>query len=77
MAKRLVARWESRGGAYFFEIYHDKWGYTYSASGAGGVLGNFEHDADAIAYAEQPTPWGRWLDKSQPAANKTPMKRVL
>lgn len=76
MGKRLVAQWESRGGASFFVLYEDRWGYGYVANQAGGGI-DAASDQEAIAYVERPTRWGRWVDAFQEMGNKTPMKRII
>lgn len=50
--KRLVARWEVRGGKRFLELYADEWGYTYTGEDCGGNLGAMTGDAGAIDKME-------------------------
>ena len=66
----LVARWESRSGKWWAELYRDSLGYSYRAVGAGGVLGGAS-EAEAVAEMEKRLPL------FQPDAAKTPMRRVL
>jgi len=70
MEKTLVARWESKSGKHYAELYRDDWGYCYKANGAGGNLGSVP-EADAIASIE------RRVNDFQPDANKTPMRRTV
>lgn len=70
MDKLIIARWESKSGKYHVTLYCDDYGYSYSAVNAGGNLGAFASDADAIA-AIAPR-----VNDFQPDANKTPMQRV-
>jgi hypothetical protein len=39
MTKTLVARWETRGKRYWYELYHDELGFTYTGRDCGGNLG--------------------------------------
>lgn len=77
---RLVARWESRGGAHVVELWKPEGaGYSYRATGGGGSCGIVGTDADAIAYMERDMGWGdgtRAVDLHQPDANTTPMRRT-
>ena len=70
---RLIARWESRGGAHAVELWKQEGsGWSYRATGAGGYLGNsFRDDVEALA-AFQPR-----VNDFQPDSNKTPMRRVV
>jgi len=47
--KHVVARWESRGGKRWLELYRDQMGHTYHQDGGGGNLGGGLTDAEAIA----------------------------
>ena len=69
--KRLVGRWESKGGAYTLEVWKAEGsGWYYRAVGAGGYLGNhYTTDDEAIAAIGD-------INRFQPDANKTPMQRV-
>lgn len=71
--RRLVARWESRGGASVVELWKQEGsGWSYRATGAGGYLGNhFASDAEAVATLELR------VGDFQPDRNKTPMRRVV
>lgn len=73
MTKHLIARWESRSGKHYFDLYRDDAGsYSYSMSGGGGGYGfTFPTDLAAIEYFET-----RHVEWAQPDNNKTPMKRV-
>jgi hypothetical protein len=48
----IVARWQTRGGRYWFRLYHDYLGYSYRCTGGGGNLGDIA-EADAISYIEK------------------------
>jgi hypothetical protein len=50
--RTIVARWESRGGKCFRELYRDEYGYGYTGDDCGGFLGKMESDAVAIAAME-------------------------
>lgn len=47
-SKRIVARWESRGGKHWIELYADQYGYGYSGNDCCGNLGRLPDDAAAI-----------------------------
>ena len=68
MEKTSVARWESRGGHYYVEIFRDAMGYTYSGRGCGGVIAA-TGDSDAIEQI------AARLQDFQADATKTPMRR--
>jgi len=70
--KRLVARWESKGGAHIVELWKlDGSGYSYSATGGSGYLGNdLTNDAEAIKVMEPRA------NSFQPDRNRTPMQLV-
>jgi len=69
MADQAVARWESKSGKHWLEVYADQWGGAYfRAPGAGGSRGSV---AEAIAWCELHS------GDFQPDANKTPMVRVF
>ncbi len=34
----MIARWESRGGKHYAELYHTATGYGYRGNGCGGSL---------------------------------------
>ncbi len=70
MDKRMVARWESRGGKTWIELYADQWGYSYRGNDCGGNRGALADDAAAIADIE-----GR-LEWLTPDAHKNLLKRV-
>ena len=38
--KKLIARWETRGKRYWYELYQDDFGYSYSGHFCGGNIGN-------------------------------------
>ena len=70
--KTLIARWESRRGAHWVDLYRTEGGgYCYSATNGGGTLGPFSSDDDAISYM------GVRVDNFQPDSNRTSMARVF
>ena len=69
--RTMIARWESRGGRYWIELYRDAIGYTYSGRECGGSLAALADDAAAIAEIE-----ARILPYAQADANVTPMQRI-
>lgn len=70
MTKTLIARWESRSGKHWVDLYRDELGYTYKAPGQGGNLGALSSDSIAVRMIELR------LENFQPDANTTPMRRV-
>lgn len=73
LIRRARARWESKGGKHFFNLYRDGYGYGYTCSGGMGHFGStFADDDAAIAYVLAS---GK-VASSQPDANTTPMRRV-
>lgn len=47
----LVARWQTRGGKHWLELYRfENGGYFYRGNGCGGNLSKLESDNDAIEY---------------------------
>jgi len=40
--KTLIARWETRGGKYWLELYKDESGYTYKQEHGGGNIGTLD-----------------------------------
>lgn len=40
MNKKLVAKWQSRRGKHYLELYQDEAGFTYTGDRCGGNLGN-------------------------------------
>lgn len=72
MTNRLIARWESRSGKWWAELYHDGTAATYKAVDAGGCLGCLtEHQA--IKQMQQRADMGYF----QPDAATTRMKRAV
>lgn len=51
----VVARWESRGGKYWCELYRGPYGYGYRARDAGGHLGLLDL-SDALRVVESRLP---------------------
>lgn len=67
-----LARWQTRGGAHWVELYCDSYGYSYRARGAMGFLGKLDgDDITAIGLMEL-----RLADFA-PDKAKTPMIRVF
>ena len=72
MNRVLIARWESKTGKHFVELYRDMRGYSYHAPGAGGSLGVLPSDEIAIEKIKKIVDVGYFL----PDAAKTPMHRT-
>lgn len=70
--KTLVARWETRGGKYWYELYKDRLGYTYSGKGSGGNLGDVS-EAEAIAHIENYVDGARRIDGINMKRVKNPL----
>lgn len=80
---KRIARWESRGGKYWADLYFDPCftfndGTTavdahYRGDGCGGGVDGVQTEAEAIAAMQT-----RYVDRGyfQADANKTPMHRV-
>lgn len=78
---KLVARWESRSGKHYVDVfeYASGLGFYYQAHGAGGY--GYPTLEAIVKELERPIPpqFGagrRRVDDFQPDANKTPMVRV-
>ena len=71
MEKTLVAKWESKSGKHFAELWRDAYGYSYKGVDCGGNLGTLK-EAEAIEVLEMRVLTGYF----QPDANTTPMKRI-
>lgn len=65
----VVARWKSRGGKYWVELYVTNDGYSYKGAGCGGFFGRVTKD-EAVAMIEERLP------DFQADANTLPMVRV-
>lgn len=50
--KEKIARWQTRGGKYWYELYQDESGFTYRGDNAGGNLGDVSRE-EAIATIEK------------------------
>lgn len=56
--KKLIRRWQTKGGKHWFELYQDAHGFTYCGNGCGGNLGSISfgqalsHMQAKIAYAK-------------------------
>lgn len=71
---KRIARWQSRGGHDWVELYRDEQGYHYKASGGGGNFGNdVTTDEQAIAAMQARIDIGGY----QRDVNKTPMQITL
>jgi hypothetical protein len=45
MEKKLIAKWQSKGGRYWLELYQDSTGaYSYRGDNCGGFLGSVRSD---------------------------------
>jgi len=53
--KRVVARWEAKGGKRFIELFEENSVYGYTGDGCGGNIGFFGNDDAAIARMEHPS----------------------
>ena len=68
-----VARWESRGGKDWVDLFKGEWGYHYSGRDCGGSLGGcITSDAQAVSAMQERIDQGGY----QADANKTPMRRT-
>jgi hypothetical protein len=70
MERTVIARWESKRGKDWLELYEDKHGMGYEANGAGGFLGKVTRER-AIEDMEQRIANGMYCSQ------KTPMKRTV
>lgn len=62
--KRLVARWEAKGGKRWLELYHDEFGYSYKFDNGGGGLGSWiPNDDAAIEVMSKPGNGSLWAMK--------------
>lgn len=53
MNKTLIARWQTRGGKHWVELFrHEDRSYTYTGNDCGGCLGVLANDRHAIAVME-------------------------
>jgi hypothetical protein len=69
-----VARWESKSGKWWADLYaFDNGGYFYRGVGCGGNMSGTATLDEAIAAMEQKCVRGYF----QPDANTTPMRRVI
>jgi len=80
---KLIARWESRGGKYWVDLYFNPCFYfcdgttavdaNYESDNSFGGVDNVSTEAEAIAAMQT-----RYVDRGyfQADANKTPMHRV-
>lgn len=71
MDKQLIARWESKRGKDWVELWHDEYGYSYKGNTCGGSLGNATL-AQAMTFMERETAAGMQVFCTQ----ASPMKRV-
>lgn len=71
MSYTVIARWESRSGKHWAELYHDGTAAFYRGVGCGGNLGVIG-EAEAVAEMQRKVDSGYFL----PDSAKTPMKRV-
>jgi hypothetical protein len=69
----LIARWESKSGKYWADLYRDSDGYCfYRGEGCGGNMGKMEQSS-AIESLQLRVNGGYFL----PDSHKTPMRRVV
>jgi hypothetical protein len=62
MAKQLAARWATRGGKFWIELYKSPDGYSYRSDSGGGNLGPMSH-TEAVAEMERRVRDARTYDK--------------
>lgn len=72
MTYELIAKWESRSGKDYAELYHDGTAAFYRGNGCGGNMGIKDRET-AIAELQVKVDSGYFL----PDSAKTPMKRKL
>lgn len=61
--KKVIARWESRGGKFWTELYDEgEQGYSYRGDGYGGYMGKIDLEI-AIARCEQQNSY--WPSKAK------------
>jgi hypothetical protein len=72
MDKHLIARWESRGGKDWVELWHDEFGYSYRGNGCRGWFGEGTTLRQAMTFMEREAASGMQVFCSQPVA----MRRV-
>jgi hypothetical protein len=70
--KQIIARWESKSGKHYAELYEDRWGFGYTSNKAGGFLGSISRGT-ALEIMNGKIVMGYF----QPDKNKTPMKQVI
>lgn len=68
----LIAKWESRSGKYYAELFHDGESAFYCGDDCGGNLGLMSKES-AITTLQARVDSGYFL----PDAAKTPMKRTF
>lgn len=71
--RTTIARWESRHGAHYVELYRDAYGYGYTGNDCGGSLGKFANENTAIERMEAKVKTGYFL----PDSAKLGMKRTI
>lgn len=69
--RRMLARWQSRGGKTWICLYADADGYGYTGNDCGGYLGVLPDDATAIAELQR-----RVESYLTPDAHTQPLQRV-
>ncbi len=69
----MIAKWESRGGKHYAELYHNAGCYGYKGNGCGGSLGPLATKEKAIAIMQARVDSGYFL----PDKAVLPMKRVI
>ena len=72
MPNKKIARWESRSGKHWIDLFQVELGYRYTSPSAGGLF-NADSTEQAISKMQRRVDSGYF----QPDANITPMRRVL
>ena len=62
-------RWESKGGKYWVELRHDKFGFSYKGHDCGGYLGTSPQTVNSFMDRLK-------AGEFQADANRTPMREV-
>ena len=70
MERQVIARWESRRGKDWVELYKDQWGYGYAANGSGGFFGRVS-ETRALEEMERRIFIGMYASQTKP------MKKVV
>ena len=68
--RQVIARWESRGGKDWVEVYQDRYGFGYEARNGCGCFGSATRE-QAMAEIQ------RQLDMGCFCSQKSPMRKVV